>query len=105
MPPNYDLTVRIPHQLPQDEAVRRIRSGIETLQSRYGDRLAKVEAQWTGPHMEGSVTAMQRAITGTVDVEPGTVIVTIRLPFMLALLKDKILTFVQANGEKILRLR
>lgn len=102
---NNDLVVRLPHRHSQEEAARRIRSGVDTLQERYGASVAAIETNWTGYRMDGRVAALGQSITGSVEVLPNEVIITVKLPFLLAMLKDKILGFVQRNGEKVLQIK
>lgn len=102
---NNELIVRIPHRHTQEEAARRIRSGIADLQQRYGDRVAALETHWTDNRMEGRLSAFGQSIAGIIDVQPGEVVITITLPWLLAMLKEKILGFVQKNGDKILQIK
>lgn len=102
---NNELVVRIPHRHAQEEAVRRIRTGIEELQNRYGDRVAALETHWTENRMDGRLSAFGQSISGNIEVLPGEVVVTVTLPWLLAMLKDKILGFVQKNGDRILQIK
>lgn len=102
---NNELVVRIPHRHSQEEAARRIRTGIEDLQRHYGDRVAALQTNWTGSTMDGRLSAFGQTIAGTIDVQPGVVVVTVQLPWLLAMLKEKILGFVQKNGDRILQIK
>jgi putative polyhydroxyalkanoate system protein len=102
---NNEIVVKLPHRLTQDEAIRRINAGVEKLQARYGASVAAIETRWTGNRLDGQVTVLSQSIAGSIEVEPSEVIITLRLPFLLAMLKDRILGFVQKNGEKVLQIK
>lgn len=100
-----DLIVKIPNRHTQEEAKRRISSAVETLHAKYGERIGTLEANWDGNMMHGKVSALNVSIGGTVDVQPEQVIITIPLPFMLTMFKEKIQKFIQKNAEKSLLIK
>lgn len=99
---NNELVVKIPHRLTQQQAVERISKGIDMLKTRFSAQASAVDTRWEGDQLVGSVTVMNTSISGTVDVEAHEVIVTLRLPLLLAMLKDKISGFVTNKGTKLL---
>ena len=102
---NNEIVVRIPHRHTQEEATRRIRTGIDELRARYGDRVAALETKWDGPRMDGRLNALGQTLSGSIEVEPTVVVVTVQLPWLLAVLKERILGFVQKNGDRILQIK
>jgi hypothetical protein len=61
-----------------------------------------VDDTWTGNQMAFKLTAMGQSITGRVDVQPEAVKLDVDLPWMLAMLAEKIRPRVEAEGRRML---
>ncbi len=92
------ITITVPHQLPQEEARRRIQAGLEDF--RRQQTLVQVAEHWTGNHVEADCRALGQSITGRADVEAGRVVIQIDLPWLLAMLADRIRPQVEERARK-----
>lgn len=99
---NKCISISIPHHLPQEEARRRIQSGITDARGQFVGKLTNVEDTWTDNHLEFKLSAMGQPITGRLDVLPNAVNVSVDLPWLLAMLADKIKPEVEKRGRKLL---
>jgi putative polyhydroxyalkanoate system protein len=96
------LTVSIPHQLPTEEAKKRVEQLIVNLQQDYGGMFGKLEKRWEGDTLAFSVSAMGVSLAGHVYVEPQTVRLDIPLPFPLAALAGGLKEQLEHEGRKLL---
>jgi hypothetical protein len=99
---NKTISMSIPHRLTQDEARARLQRGITDLKTRHAASIAQVDETWTGNQMSFRLTAMGQAITGRVDVQPEAVKLDVDLPFILAMLAEKIRPRVESEGRRML---
>ena len=99
---NRTITISIPHRLTQDEARTRLQKGITDLKTRHAASIAQVDETWTGNQMAFRLTAMGQAITGRVDVQPDAVKLDVDLPFILAMLAERIRPRVEQEGRRML---
>ncbi len=99
-----DVTVRISHDLGAVEAQRRIASGLERLRASFVDRLTSSDVVWRGSHADVRIAALGQSIDAGLDVEEDSVLIIVRLPWLLAAMSGKVATFLQANGRDVLRI-
>lgn len=102
---NKTLTVSIPHRLSQDQARARLQNGIADLKQRFSGNLANVEETWSGNTMNFRFTVMGQAVTGKVDVLADVVRLEVDLPWMLAMLAERIRPKVEQEGRRLLESR
>jgi len=100
MPP--PLIVSIPHRLGRDEAMRRLKSGIETARTKFGQVFTVEEDTWTDSHLEFRVRALGQAANGTVDIAEDYARLEVTLPWPLAQIADKIQRAIQSQGTAML---
>ena len=96
------ITISIPHKLTQEEARRRIQSGIADARKQFVGKMTQVEDHWTENHLEFKFAALGQPITGRLDVLPSSINVSVDLPWLLAMLADKIKPEVEQRGRKLL---
>lgn len=96
------ITLSIPHRLSRDEARTRIQTTLAGLKTQHAARLANIEEQWSADHMDFRLAVMGQSITGRVDIRDSTVDLAIDLPWILAMLADKVRGEVQREGTKLL---
>ncbi len=100
------VDVTIPHRLTRDEARSRLRDGADRLQAQFsgagGGQVAQVQQNWQDYHSDFRFTAMGQSITGRMDVEADAVKLSVDLPWMLAMIADKIRGRVEQEGRKLL---
>ena len=99
---NKTIKVSIPHRLPRHEAVRRLQDGFTGLRQQLSQNLAQVDDKWTGDHLDLRATAFNQSITARLDVRDTTVDVEIDLPWIFAVLAEKIKGQVVQAGQKLL---
>ncbi len=96
------LSISIPHRLTQEEARRRIQSGIADARNQFVGKLSSVEDRWTDNHLDFKFAVMSQSVTGRLDVLPNAVNLTIDLPWLLAALADKLKPDIERRGRKLL---
>ena len=99
---NQTISITIPHKLSQDDARARLQNGIIELKGKYGDKVAAMDETWNGNQMAFKLSAMGQAITGRVDVQPQAVKLDVDLPWLLAMLADRIKPQIEQEGRKML---
>lgn len=99
---NKTLKMSLPHRLPRHEAVQRLRDGFSGLRQQFAQNLAQVEDRWTGDHVDLKATAFGQSITARLDVRDTVVDIEIDLPWLFAVLAEKIKGQVEQAGRKML---
>jgi Putative polyhydroxyalkanoic acid system protein (PHA_gran_rgn) len=95
------LTVTIPHSLGKEEAVRRLKSGIDNAAASV-PILNVHEQQWNGDRLSFRVSALGQVASGTVDVEQDYVRLQVLLPWMLAKFADAVARAIKTRGRPML---
>lgn len=96
------LMVSIPHRLGQDEALRRLKSGLDSVRMRYGHLFSMQEETWTGGHLQFQVAALGQALSGSIDVLEDRVNVEVLLPWLLAKLAETVEPLIRKEGTLLL---
>jgi hypothetical protein len=100
--PTKSLKVSIPHRLSREEASRRLQTGISDLRRQYAANLAQVDERWAGDHLDFKASAFGQSLSGRLDVRDNAVDLEIDLPWLFAVLAEKIKGQVQQAGQKLL---
>ena len=87
-----NIQVSVPHQLSQDEALKRIQRAIAQAKGQNSDKISDLNETWDGYVGTFSAKAMGYSATGTLTVNPSDVTVTTTLPFFASAFKSKIET-------------
>jgi hypothetical protein len=101
-PMSKPLIVSIPHRLGKDEALRRIKSGLGTVRTSYGQILAIEEETWTGDRLAFHVAALGQRASGTIDVRESDVQLEVTLPWLLHKLAERITPTIRKEGVLML---
>ena len=96
------LVVSVPHQLGKDEAIRRLKSGLETVRTKFGQVFIVQEQSWTDNHPLFRISALGQSATGTIDVEEDHARLEVTLPWVLAQVAKTIQSAVQKQGTLML---
>jgi hypothetical protein len=96
------LTVSIPHRLGQQEALRRIKSGLDNVRANQARLFSVQEENWTGGHLQFRVGALGQSLNGTIDVLDDRVNLEIMLPWLLASLAGAVQSFIRKEGTLML---
>lgn len=97
-----NINVSVPHQLSQDEALRRIQAYIAKLKVQYADTISDLDENWNGYVGSFSASGMGQTITGNVFVNLSEVSVEVTLPFVAMLFKGKIESGIREHLGRLL---
>jgi hypothetical protein len=96
------LTVLIPHQLGKDEALRRLKTGLDGVEKQFGSVFVVEEQTWTDNMLQFRIRALGQTVSGTITVEELQVKLEVLLPWLLARLGQSIQRVVQKQGTLLL---
>ncbi|MGQ9366377.1 polyhydroxyalkanoic acid system family protein [Azospirillum sp. ST 5-10] len=96
------VVVTIPHQLGREEAQRRLRNGLETARGQLSTLNAAVEETWTEHGLNLRVVALGQTIDSRVHVADDHARVEVDLPWMLAMLAEKVGAKIRKHGVPLL---
>lgn len=96
------MTITVPHQLSQEEAMGRIKRLLGEVKNDYGDRVTDLKENWTDTGGEFSLRAMGFNISGTLQVKPGEIELKGNYPFAAMPLKGKIESTIRERAEQLL---
>jgi len=96
------VVVTVPHQLGKQEAKRRLQSGMGQIRSQLSGFGASVEDHWSNDRVDFTVVALAQTIGGRIDIEEELVRIEVDLPWMLAMLAEKISGRISRQGTLML---
>jgi hypothetical protein len=96
------LTVTIPHRLGRQEAVNRLRTGLSSARSHFGQLLAIEEEVWKGDTVEFRVRALGQAANGKIETFDDHVRLEVSLPWLLAKFAEAIAPAIRKQGHLLL---
>jgi putative polyhydroxyalkanoic acid system protein len=96
------LVLSIPHRLGKKEAVRRLKSGLGSVQTNFGHVLSVQEEIWSGDHLQFRVSALGQVASGTIDVADNYVHLEVALPWLLAQLARSSQPLIRKQGTLML---
>lgn len=96
------LVVLIPHRLGKAEAVRRLKSGLDGTRPHLSRLLTVQEEVWNDDQLRFQVSALGQVASGTIEVADDHVRLEVMLPWLLALLADKLKPAISAQGRSML---
>jgi hypothetical protein len=92
----------MPHNLGQDEALRRLKAAIEKAKTRNQGKVTNLKEDWNDNRLDYSFTTFSFNIKGDVTVEPDQVKLNGSLPFAAMMFKGKIEQTVREELGKLL---
>jgi hypothetical protein len=96
------LVISIPHRLGKAEALRRLRSDLGSAGASFGHLFRIDEQTWTGDRLQFRVTAVGQAVHGSIDVAEDCVRLEVFLPWLLAMLAEKLQPLIRKEGTLLL---
>lgn len=96
------LIVSIPHRLGKAEAVRRLKSGLGSVQTSFGHLFTVQEETWTGEHLQFRVSALGQVASGSIDVADDYVQLEVALPWLLAKVAETLQPLIRKEGALML---
>ena len=85
------LTASVPHRLGKDEALRRLKTGLERARGQFGALLTIEQEEWAGDTLNFRMQALGQTASGTITVLEESVQITVVLPTLLAWAAQRIL--------------
>ena len=96
------LVVMIPHKLGKEEAIRRLKSGFGQIREHTGGKIGAVEDAWTDDRAEFRLSILGQSASGTVEVMDDSVRLEVQLPWLLAMVVDKVRPLIEKQGHLML---
>ena len=96
------MTITVPHQLSEDEAMRRIQSLLSEVKRDHGDRVSDLKETWSANHGEFSFKAMGFSLSGWIDVKPSEVVMKGNYPLAAMPFRGRIESMVRERAEQLL---
>ncbi|MBS1528162.1 MAG: polyhydroxyalkanoic acid system family protein [Bacteroidetes bacterium] len=97
------LEISIPHNLPQQEALQRIKRLLSETKREHGDKIQNLTETWNGNEGNFSFKAMGYDISGTLTVTPATVELAGKIPFAVSLFKGQITKMINEKAGQLLQ--
>lgn len=96
------FVVSIPHHLGKDEAIRRLKAGLGTVEAKFHHFLVVQEQTWAGDRLTFRIAALGQAASGTIDVFEDHVRLEIMLPWLLAQAARRVQRVIERQGSAML---
>ena len=96
------LTASVPHRLGKDEALRRLKTGLERVRGQFGALLTIEQEEWKGDTLNFRMHALGQTATGTITVMEQSVLIAVTLPVLLAWAAQRILPALQRQTTLLL---
>ena len=96
------LVVSIPHRLGKAEAVRRLQSGLDSMQTNFGHLFSVQEKTWTGDRLQFRISALGQVASGSIDVADDYVQLEVALPWLLAKVAESLQPLIRREGALLL---
>ncbi len=84
------MHLQIPHKTDKQQAMLRVRNGLNDVRSKLGDQATIHEERWDGDTLHFDATAQGQRISGTLKVEDKDLVIDAKLPLMLRLFEGRI---------------
>jgi hypothetical protein len=97
------LVVSIPHRLRKQEALRRLKSGLDSIRQNYGSLFSVQEEIWTGYRLHFRVSMLGQAGSGSIDVTDHVVQLELFLPWPLSKLAEAAVPLIRREGALMLQ--
>jgi hypothetical protein len=94
--------VSIPHRLGRNEAVRRLKSGLDRAGRDFASVIAIQQQTWTDNTLTFRVGALGQTAMGSLEVLDSSVRLELTLPWLLAKLADRFLPKIEQTGRLLL---
>ena len=96
------LTINIPHHLPQDEALTRIKKLLGSLKEQHKELISSVKEEWKGNAADFGLSAKGFDVSGIINVQPRAVDIDADLPFALSFFKGSISKVISDKASQLL---
>jgi hypothetical protein len=98
------ITVSIPHDLNQAEVKKRLKEALAEARAKHGELLKDAHDTWPSEHqMDFTGRALGQSLSGSIQIDPTQVHLTIHLPMLLAAFASKIESQIKDTGQRLLK--
>lgn len=97
-----DLSLNIPHTLPKEEAVTRIKQLLTKLKEEQKDNISDLKEEWNGDKGNFSFSAKGFNLSGTLQVNDSNVEIHSALPMAVSFFKGAIASMITEKAKKVL---
>ena len=94
--------MNIPHQLTQDEALKRIHIHFEEIKNEFADKISNLQEEWNEYTGTFSFSFMGFSVSGTMSVNLSEVKLSGSQPLAATLFKGKIESTIQERAKRLL---
>src|SRR5574339_683231 len=98
--PSIQVTVH--HKLTEHEAMARIQKLVTNLKHEHGEKVSNIEEDWHARSGKFSFTFHGMALSGNVELHPGTVEIHGKLPLAVSLFRGKIKEVIKEKASELL---
>jgi hypothetical protein len=96
------VSVTLPHRLSRDEALRRVKAGLDRVRAQYPAQLKVGEEKWEGARLTYRVAVLGQTVTGTIEVRDSEVKVEAQLTWLFAHQAGPAETMIKEQGAAML---
>ena len=96
------LSMNIPHELPKEEALKRIKGLLQKLKSEQGDMISDVKEEWNNDKGDFAFTAKGFDLSGGIQVTDTGIDIDAKLPFAVSLFSDRIKKIITEQATSLL---
>lgn len=93
----------IPHNLPVNMAIERIKQALAQVKVQYRSQFEKLEDSWNGNVLSFDLIAQGKNIKGTLTVEEKEMKFQGEVPFMMSMMKGKIQKMINEKAGELLK--
>jgi hypothetical protein len=97
------FNMSVPHQLSQEEALKRIQGLLGETKKEHGDKISNLQEKWDGNTGDFSFTIMGFAVAGSLTVMPASIDIDAQLPLAASFFKGKIEKLISEKAAQLLR--
>lgn len=96
------LNLTIPHELPKEEALNRIKGLLQNLKTEHANMISQVTEEWNGEEGKFAFTAKGFDLSGIIRVTASGVTIDARLPFAVSLFSGTIKSMITEKATALL---
>jgi hypothetical protein len=97
-----NLNIAIPHNLSQDDALKRIKGAIAQAKVEHSNSVKDLQENWNGNVGTFSGSAMGQTVSATITVNASEIVFDLALPFAASLIKRPIEAGIRDFTAKLL---
>jgi hypothetical protein len=96
------FVVSIPHRLGRDEAIRRLKSGLDRTTRDFSQIIAIEQQVWNDNALTFQVRALGQAASGNLEIFDTFVRLEVTLPWLLAKMAERFVPTIEQRGKLLL---